>query len=331
MLLTWPHRYSDWGAGLGAVENVFVLLAREITRRQVLIVACYDAEHCQSIRKTLSVRSVDLSRVTFCIAPSNDAWARDHGPITVLIDGTPRLLGFTFNGWGGKYPSDLDKRISSRLTECDCLAGTDYEEIDFVLEGGSIETDGEGTLLSTASCLMSDGRNANLDRTALESVFGQHLGIKRTLWLDHGMLEGDDTDGHIDTLGRFTDTSTIIYCACGDPDDNHYAPLQAMYHELSTFHNRAGDPYRLIGLPLPAATYNAAGKRLPASYANFLIINGAVLMPAYEDPADARAMEILQTCFPDREVISIPCMPLIQQFGSLHCVTMQLPAGVLQN
>lgn len=331
VLLTWPHRFGDWGRGLGDAGEVFIRLAQEISRRQDLIIVCYDAAHRDELGNILARAETETGRTRLCIAPSNDAWVRDHGPVTVFEDDVPLLLNFLFNGWGGKYPAELDNQVNVRLNEAACFGGTGMQDIEFVLEGGSIETDGLGTLLTTASCLLSAGRNGNQDRAAVEAVLKQRLGAERCLWLHHGMLEGDDTDGHVDMLARFVDPATIVYCSCGDPMDTHYDSLQAMHAELKTFRNYQGAPYDLVSLPLPAPKTDRSGRRLPASYANFLVINDAVLVPGYDDPADLQAVEILRACFPDREVISIPCTALIQQFGSLHCATMQLAAGVLRN
>jgi len=329
ILLTWPHAHSDWAAALPEVEPVFVRLAQEITRREALVVVGYDPDHVSSIRSQLIAADIELSSVVFCVARSNDTWARDHGPITVYHDNKPCLLDFTFNGWGNKYPADLDNEISDHLTACEPFRVVDHETIDLVLEGGSIDTDGAGTLLTTVSCLLSPHRNPQLDRPALEAKLRRCLGVDRLLWLAHGFLEGDDTDGHVDMLARFADAATLVHAACDDPDDVHFESLSAMANALAAFRDADGNPYRLVALPLPKPKFSPAGKRLPASYVNFLIINQAVLVPAYDDPADDEAADRLQACFPDRQIVSIPSTPLIQQYGSLHCITMQLPEGVL--
>ena len=328
-MLTWPHVHSDWAAALHEIEPVYVRLAKEIARREALVVVCYDTDHLASVRNQLVAGQVELSSVAFCVAPSNDTWARDHGPITVYRDNTPCLLDFTFNGWGNKYPADLDNAITQHLTGCAPFQGVAHRTVDLVLEGGSIDTDGAGTLVTTASCLLSPHRNPQLDRPALEAQLRQYLGVDRLLWLTQGFLAGDDTDGHVDMLARFADPATLVYAACDDQDDVHFQPLAAMAQALAGFRDAAGDPYRLVALPIPRPIFSPAGKRLPASYVNFLIINQAVLVPAYDDPADEEAADRLQDCFPDREIVSIPSTALIQQYGSLHCITMQLPEGVL--
>lgn len=329
VMLTWPHSHGDWALLLNTVEPVFAAIAREVTKRQRLIVACYDAAHLVDVRARLREAGADLDRTGLYIVPSNDTWARDHGPITVIHDARPRLLNFRFNGWGGKYIHDLDDAISSRLRDLAAFGDTPMDDIDLVLEGGSIETDGEGTLLTTEECLLSERRNPRLSRSDLTNALAEQFGTPRVLWLRHGHLMGDDTDGHIDTLARFCDPHTIAYVACDDPNDPHYASLAQMAEELQAFTDYQGQPYRLVPLPLPAPCHDETGKRLPATYANFLIINGAVLVPTYDGPADQIALERLADCFVDREVVPIDCRPLIAQYGSLHCVTMQLPEGVV--
>jgi agmatine deiminase len=327
ILLTWPHPYSDWLPWLAAVEQTFTTLAVHISQRQRLVISCYDDVHRQHVQAQLAAAGAQLDRVRLYRVPSNDAWARDHGPITVYRNGAPVLLKFRFNGWGDKFPADLDDRIGKRLHALGAFADTPLEGVDLILEGGSIESDGQGTLLTTRHCLLSPQRNA-LGQAELEQRLRELLGIERFLWLAHGHLEGDDTDSHIDTLARFCTPDTIACQACDDPSDPHFGPLQAMAAELAAFRTAAGRPYRLVPLPLPRPRYAEDGRRLPAGYANFLILNGAVLVPTATDPADAVALARLQDCFPDREIIAVPCLSLLQQYGSLHCVTMQLPIGV---
>jgi agmatine/peptidylarginine deiminase len=329
VMITWPHDRTDWRPWLDQVEPVFVELARHITAREALLLVCRDPSHGDHVLSLLGTAGIDPAAVLFHYAPSNDAWARDHGPITVLRGGRPRLLDFTFNGWGGKYPAELDNRITGEIHRQGAFPGAALEEAGLVLEGGGIDTDGEGSLLLTRRSLLSGNRNPDLDQSALESRLGERLGIRRFLWLEHGALEGDDTDSHIDTLARFCDPRTIAYQSCTRESDANYSELSAMEDELRGLVDVNGEPYRLIPLPSPQPIFDGNGGQLPASYANFLIINGAVLMPTYRDPADALALERLREAFPDREVIGIDCRPLIRQYGSLHCVTMQLPAGVL--
>ncbi len=308
---------------------MFVGIAREVCRRERLLVVCLDAAHRERVLGLLAQAGVDLGRVRAYDVSSNDTWARDHGPITVVEDGVPRLVDFRFNGWGAKHPAELDNLISATLHRRGAFGGVAMETVDLVLEGGSIDTDGIGSLLTTSRCLLSRGRNPQLDRRQIEARLQSLLGIERILWLEHGYLAGDDTDSHIDTLARFCDPRTIAYVGCDRPEDEHYQELQRMEEELRALRAPDGSPYTLVPLPWPEAKHDETGQRLPASYANFLVINEAVLVPTYEDPADAEALTRLQGCFPDRTAIGIGCLPLIQQYGSLHCVTMQLPEGVL--
>lgn len=325
--LTWPHAYGDWTERLDQVEPVFIAIAREIARRERVLIVCYDAAHRRHVRAVLETGRVDLAQVLLKIAPSNDTWARDHGPLTVLCREQPVLLDFAFNGWGGKYAHHLDDQITRCLHEGGAFGATPREAVGVVLEGGAVEVDGSGTLLTTTSCLLAPTRNPDLSKPELEHELCEWLGLNRVLWLEHGRLGGDDTDGHIDTLARFCDRDTIAYVACDDHGDVHYEDLKAMEMQLRSFRAAGGSPYRLVPLPWPHACYDGE-RRLPATYANFLVINGAVLVPTYHDPADVAALACLRACFPQREVIGIDCVPVIAQYGSLHCLTMQLPAAV---
>jgi len=330
IILAWPHPDSDWRNNLDAAEQVYCELTRHITRFEKLLIIYQDTEHLSHIRQRLTRQSIPWQAIKWCQAASNDSWARDFGPITVFDNGQPILLDFTFNGWGNKYPAELDDRITRHLHDQGCLDDIPIHSMDFVLEGGAIDCDGDGSLLTTRHCLLAPSRNPSLDQDGIEAFLSATLGIDRILWLEHGELNGDDTDSHVDMLARFCSRDTITFSHCDDPGDYHYSPLQAMQRELEQLRRKDGSPYRLVPLTLPQAKYNDAGQRLPASYANFLIINGAVLVPIYADPAaDSLALQRLQSCFPGHEIIAINCLPLIQQYGSLHCVSMQLPEGVL--
>ncbi len=329
IMLTWPHMHSDWQAFLENVEPVFCDIAYHSSLHQRVLICCWDDSHQKHVSKLLKERGTDLTRIRFYKIKSNDSWTRDHGPITIIKQQQPVLLDFGFNGWGNKYEAKLDNAINRQLCSQGAFADSPFESIDLILEGGSIESDGLGTLLTTRRCLLSPQRNPSLNKSQLETQLSQLLGVERFLWLEHGHLAGDDTDSHIDTLARFCCPDTICHVSCDDPTDEHYPALQAMAAELATFRQANGKPYKLVPLPMPQPIYNEDGVRLPATYANFLIINNAVLMPGYEDEHDGLALQQLANCFPDREIIAINCKPLIEQYGSLHCVTMQLPKGVL--
>jgi agmatine/peptidylarginine deiminase len=322
VMLAWPHEGTDWQPLLQEVIPCYVQIVKEIVRWEKVIIIGPSA---QAAAAALG-ESANGGRVAFLELPSNDTWIRDYGPISMLVNGRPAVYDFTFNGWGLKFPANHDNQINRRMYKNLAYAPTvDYYSFpDMVLEGGSLECDGQGTLLTTARCLLSSNRNDYQDTDKAEDILKTVLGLRRVLWLHHGWLVGDDTDGHIDTLARFCDAETIAYVRCTDTDDEHFTELSLMEQELQSFRTPDGHPYRLISLPMAAAVYDD-GQRLPATYTNFLIINGAVLMPTYDSPSDETARTALQTAFPDRKVIGINCLPLIKQHGSLHCATMQLP------
>ncbi|MDH5632813.1 MAG: agmatine deiminase family protein [Gammaproteobacteria bacterium] len=328
VMLTWPHGHGDWGNNLQGIDRNFVDMARHIARFEQVIISAFDEAHAEHIDHLLKQAGVDPGQYTIYVVASNDIWVRDHGPLTVLCSGEAKLLDFGFNGWGGKYRHDLDNVLSRTLSRQQAFAGTPMETVDWILEGGSVEVDGSGTLLSTTSCLLNPNRNPQLNREQLEAVLKTHLGLNRVLWLEHGHLEGDDTDGHIDTLARFCDRTTIAYVRCDDPRDSHYESFRLMEAELQQMRSAEGQPYKLVALPWPKPVLNEEGGRLPANYANFLIINGAVLVPLYNDPADTHALAAMASCFPDREIIGIDSLALINQYGGIHCASMQLPAEV---
>ena len=324
VLLAWPHGGTDWAERLASVEATFVELVAAITRFERAIVCVADAQ-VEARARDLLVPRADMSRVRFVALPYDDTWLRDSGPITLRGREGLHLLDFHFPAWGGKFEAGLDDKLVSALAERGVFGSASRERIDFALEGGGIETDGAGTLLSTWRCLHE--RHPGLNRVEITSRLQQWLRQDRTLWLEHGYLEGDDTDAHIDTLARFAAPDAIVYQGCDDPADPHFAELQAMAAELAAFTQANGQPYRLFELPW-ARPIMDEGRRLAASYANFLIVNGAVLAPTYGDPADAAALAVLGRAFPGREIVGVPCRPLIWQNGSLHCLTMQLPEGL---
>lgn len=321
--LTYPHRNTDWAYMLDEVLECFDNIAREIVKRQNLLVVCADEGE---IRERL--KKLPQEKIKFVELPTNDTWARDHGGITVMKKGKPVVLDFTFNGWGMKFAANLDNRITRQLFDNKVFPkNVKYKNRkNFILEGGSIESDGQGTILTTTECLLSDNRN-NLPKEKIEKKLKKYLGAERVLWLNHGYLAGDDTDSHIDTLARFCSENTIAYVKCEDENDEHYVELKKMEEELKQLpllEDRAGEKfYNLIPLPMADKVVDENGERLPATYANFLIINGAVLMPTYNSPKDEIAKEQLQKAFPGRKIIGIDCTALIKQHGSLHCVTMQ--------
>ncbi|MCF7979872.1 MAG: agmatine deiminase family protein [Chromatiaceae bacterium] len=416
VILTWPHADTDWAAQLDAVEAIYRRLAQLITADQDLLIICRDEAHRRAIQAQLNEASNkdypavgtgteaeaesteeaqakpeteaktkfrakagtrgQTKRIRFAVAPSNDTWARDHGPISVIDRATNArvLIDFRFNGWGGKYPAEFDNRITTQVFAAGGFAAPHEAQLDdpgsnsnahpsasvfrdatltvmasgqpqkmsrprfsldsahdrlesssLVLEGGAIESDGAGSLLAVRRTIIDPARNPGWSQTEIEAELRDRLGLERFLWLEHGQLSGDDTDGHIDTLARFCDPQTICYAASDDPNDPDHPALERLAAELRTLRQRNGEPYRLVALPQPAPIHDEDGQRLPAGYANFLIINRAVLVPVYDDPADAIASERLAGCFPGRRIEPVDCRPLIRQGGSLHCITMQLP------
>ena len=321
---TFPHANSDWADSLDEAVSCFVECIETVSRFEKVLVVCRNREEVAA-----HLRNAVQENLILAECPSNDTWARDHGAITVEEDGQLALLDFMFTGWGLKFPAFHDNLITGRLHGKGVFGQLPLRRPGLALEGGGIETDGQGTLLTTAECLLSLNRNPHLSQAELEARLTEWLGVDRFLWLRHGYLAGDDTDSHIDTLARMCPNDAIAYVRCDDPNDEHYAALRAMEAELQAFRTREGKPYTLAPLPWPEACYAADGHRLPATYANFLIINGAVLMPIYGLPQDEKALEAIAPCFPDREIIGVNCRPLIEQHGSLHCISMQYPEGVI--
>ena len=326
VLIAWPHAGTDWAERLSEVETTYVALGVAITRFQRLVIVVADAALEAHARAQLASAGADLGRIRFVHAAYDDTWLRDSGPITLRDGEGFRLLDFRFTGWGGKYGASQDDALISQLVAAGLFKDAKHQRIDFALEGGGIETDGEGTLLTTWQCLHE--RHPTLTRQEISWPLENALQQHRVLWLDHGALEGDDTDAHIDTLARFAARDAITFQDCDDPADSHYAGLKAMGAELAALRTADNKPYRLYPLPWARPIIDE-GRRLAASYANFLIINGAVLMPAYGDKMDAAAAVMLGNAFPNHAIVPVPCRPLIWQNGSLHCITMQLPAGLL--
>lgn len=292
--LTWPHKDTDWAPILPEITAVYEEMTREISKREPLIIVD------------------DI--------PHNDTWARDHGFITVEENGQLVLLDFCFNGWGEKFEATLDNAINRQLYDRGIVKGIYEDHLDFVLEGGSIESDGKGTVFTTSCCLLAPHRNQPLSQQEIEDKLKQYLGAERIVWIHQGSLIGDDTDGHIDTLVRICPDDTLLYTG---GDDDH-PDLALMEEELRTLRTLDDKPYRLLKLPLPHPIFDEEGQRLPATYANYLVLNGAVLVPTYHQPdLDQETLSIVGQAFPDREIVGIDCRAVIQQHGSLHCCTMQ--------
>ncbi len=325
ILLAWPHAGTDWAPQLPAVERAYVELIAAITRFEDAVLVVADATVAARARHCL--RALPAARLRFVAAEYDDTWLRDSGPVVLPADDRFALLDFHSTGWGGKYAAERDDALISELDRARLFRHADRVRYPFALEGGAIDGDGAGTVLSTRHCLKRRHPGLGLDQ--LSARLCQLLHARRLLLLESGELDGDDTDAHVDTLARFVSPTAIAFQSCDDPGDPQFAALAAMHQELRELQTEDGQPYRLLALPWARPIHAADGRRLAASYANFLIINGAVLVPAYGDPADAQAIQVLRPAFPDRDVIGVDARPYIEQNGSVHCLTMQLPRGVL--
>jgi agmatine/peptidylarginine deiminase len=327
VLIAWPHAGTDWAERLAGVETTYVALAAAVTRFEPLHIIVADAALRERARLAIEEAGADMSRVHFIELPYDDTWLRDSGPITLTGPDGVLLNDYRFTGWGGKFGAEQDDAIIAGLLQRGVLSGLPHKRIDWALEGGGIESDGQGTILTTWKCLTQ--RHPDLSRESMTDTLATTLHASRVLWLEHGYLEGDDTDAHIDTLARFSPDGGIVYQACDDASDPHFAELGQMAAELAELRSPEGKPYPLHPLPWAQPILDE-GRRLAASYANYLIVNGAVLVPAYGDRVDAEAARIIGLAHPGREVVQVPCRPLIWQNGSLHCITMQLPAAIAQ-
>ena len=322
VLLSFPHEKTDWydaenPKSLDDALSPFIRIAQAIAYAQPVYIICHD-------KARISEMFCSTRNMTFIEIPTNDTWIRDYGYISIEEEGEIKLLDFTFDGWGGKFEASLDNSVNAVLHKMGYMGTTPMETIEYILEGGSIESDGEGTILTTSECLCNPNRNGGLKKSEVEEQLKKYLGAKRFLWLDDGYLAGDDTDSHIDTLARLVNKDTIMYVKCDDNRDEHYEALGKMEEQLQTFKTVEGQPYNLVALPMCKAIYDEEGQRLPATYANFLITNEALIYPTYGTPQDKIAHEVFELQFPEREIIPVNCLKLIEQGGSLHCSTMQV-------
>jgi agmatine deiminase len=329
VLLAWPHAETDWVNNLDDARLCYRDIIAAITRYENVLLLCRDESTQIEAKTSLRSSGVDTERVTFLVVSYDDTWARDFGFISTYSEAGPVLLDFQFDAWGGKFTASADNEINRQLFRHTLLKHNQTETQAWVLEGGSIETDGLGTLLTTRKCLLNPNRNPDLSESDIEQRLKSSLGVDRVLWLDHGELEGDDTDAHIDTLARFVDEQTIVYMACSKPEDVHFSELQAMEQELRALVQPNGSPFKLVPVELPAVR-GEDGRRLGGSYVNFLLVNGAVIAPIYgDDVADQAALAQLAKACPNREIVPVNCRALIEQNGSLHCITMQIPKEVV--
>ncbi len=319
VLMAWPHSATDWNYMLDEVQQCYLRIFGAIIEAGEKIILIGPESELKPLELPEDVYKVFL--------PTNDTWIRDYGPLTLVSkEGEVTLLDFRFNGWGLKFAANLDNQVNRRLGEMKVYDSAPVCCKDLVFEGGSIESDGAGTLLTTEYCLMAPNRNEPMTRDMVEAVILKRLHARKMLWIKNGGLAGDDTDGHVDTLCRLAPGNSIVYTGCLNPADEHYAPLKAMAEELREFTNADGEPFNLIELPLPDPVSDEDGMRLPATYANYLVLEKAVLLPVYNQPMNDRlAEQMLQIVYPERKIIPVDCRALIQQHGSLHCATMQIP------
>ncbi len=326
VMIAWPHPDTDWEPRLHEICDTYAEIASAIVARANLLIVTPCPEYIKSGLKAPAGHDI---RIVEC--PTNDTWTRDYGFMTLVSDKDFRCLDFKFDGWGLKFAANLDNMVNSTLMRLGLCPGDRYcPELDFVLEGGSIESDGHGTIMTTSECLCSPNRNGTNDKTKLEHELRDRLGAQRVLWIDHGFLRGDDTDSHVDTLARFLPDDTIAVTSCDRPDDEHFEELAKMRRQIESFRTPEGKQYRIVELPIPEAIFDDDGERLPATYANFLILNGAILLPVYaSEKYDRTAISRLKKACPGYEIVTVDCRELIRQHGSLHCATMQIPANTI--
>ena len=324
--LSWPHKEASWPGKFGPVPGIFARMVGHLAHQEEvhINVAGPDMEH--AVRRLLTDAGADSGNVFYHYHPTNDAWCRDHGPIFLRRapagDSIQAIVDWNYNAWGGKYPPyDLDDVVPTRIAG---ELGLPVFHPGIVMEGGSIDVNGQGTLLTTEACLLNPNRNPQLDKSAIEAYLRQYLGVLKILWLGEGIV-GDDTDGHVDDLTRFVTPTTVVTVIEDNPADENYEPLQSNLERLNQMTDQDGQPLRVVTIPMPRPLYHQ-GQRLPASYANFYIANGLVLLPAYDPERDEQAIATLQGLFPDREIIGIDCTDLVWGLGAFHCVTQQWPS-----
>lgn len=326
VLLALPHKDTDWNYILDEALQQYRLLIEAFIKEKVhVVLLCPDKQEAENC-----LNAIDTKYVTFVETEYNDTWTRDYGPISIIKNDTLRGLDFGFNGWGLKFAADKDNLVNRHLNEKSVFNKNVYRnESAFILEGGSIDTDGTGTILTTTRCLCSPNRNGGLSKHQADEELRKRLGAQHVLFLDYGALIGDDTDSHIDTLARMAPENIILFTGCRVVDDPQFEELLKMRAQLSLFRNAVGEPFNLVELPMPDPIWDEDGQRLPATYANYLVTQHTIFMPTYNQPDnDLLAMQTIKIAFPEHKVVGVDCHTLIKQHGSLHCATMQLPEGL---
>lgn len=329
ILLCFPHNGKDWPGKYGAIQWAFVEFIKKVTSHELVFLVVDSAQHLEKVKEMLEMATINLKKVTFIIQKTNRSWMRDSGPIIVKNGKNREALNFNFNGWAKYSNYKLDRKVPKAISEILEVPLTQvlYNGKPVVLEGGALEVNGKGTLITSEECLLHPKvqvRNANFTKTDYEAIFKEYLGVTNTIWVGDGIL-GDDTHGHIDDLCRFVDAETIVTVVESNPKHKNYKALQDNLKRLQKATLENGKAPRIITLPMPKDIV-FEGLVLPASYANFLILNNCVLVPTFNDPADKIALNTLASCFPDREVIGIGAIDLIWGFGTLHCLSQQIPA-----
>lgn len=328
ILVALPDAHTDWNYILDEARDQYLRLIEAFTQNGIVcVVITSDSKKTEAFLSEIDSTYLKIVEVEY-----NDTWTRDYGPLTVIRGERLRALDFGFNGWGLKFASDHDNLVNLNLAgQLLILPDTYRNERDFVLEGGSVDTDGAGTILTTTRCLCSPNRNGGKSKSEINEILAERLGAEHVLWLDYGALSGDDTDSHIDTLCRMAPHNVILFTGCRNVDDEHFEELLKMRAQLTLFRTPEGEPYNLVELPLPDPIFDEEGNRLPASYANYLVTPEFIFMPTYNQPQnDKLACETVKIAFPDHKVIPVECLTLIKQHGSLHCATMQLPKGIIR-
>ena len=323
--LAWPHNEESWPGKFERIPPVFAEMVRTLVEGETVRILVQSDAHRDEVRALLADAGVDLGAVEFFVFATDDAWIRDYGPI--FIEGVEPegqvALDWDYNAWGGKYPPwDRDAGVAARIA---AALGVPRRRPGMVLEGGSVDGDGEGTVLTTEQCLLHPNRNPSLDRVAIEHRLKDFLGVEQVLWLGEGIV-GDDTDGHVDDIARFVAPGVVLAAEEPDPEDPNHGPLAENLSRLNSMSDARGLPLEVRTLPMPAALFEQ-GCRLPASYANFYVGNEAVLVPVFADPADARALEVIGSCFPGRRTVGIDARDLVWGLGAFHCLTQQQPGG----
>jgi agmatine deiminase len=327
--LAWPHKAASWPGKFEPVSGIFIEMVRALVAGERVEILALSGQHARSIAAQLERAEVPLTRVGVHVLPTDDAWIRDHGPIFLRKDrnapGRPGAeiiaTDWGYNAWGGKYPPwDRDDRVP---TEIAARLGVLVVEPGMVLEGGSVDGDGEGTVLTTEACLLHPSRNPSLDQAAIETRLGDYLAAEKILWLGEGIV-GDDTDGHIDDIARFVAPGVVVAAVESDPADDNYRPLRANLERLRSLVDARGRRLRVLELPMPRALHEQ-GQRLPASYANFYVGNAVVLVPVFDDPSDERALAVIRAAFPGRRAVGIRATDLVWGLGAFHCLTQQQP------